>query len=103
MLTGPDGMVGLPAESRYNWGDEIKGTAIDIIGAIPGALLNFATLGGVGGLADVALNIGSNNFHRSTQMYRDQEHKVVPILYVPKAAPAGLRPGVMVALPDEPR
>lgn len=103
MLTGPDGMVGLPANSRYNWGDEIKGTAIDLIAAIPGAVLNFATLGAVGGLADVAVNIGTNNFQRSAQMYREQEHKVVPILYVPRAAPAGLRPGVMIALPDEPR
>lgn len=103
MLTGPDGMVGMPADSRYNWGDEIKGTAIDIIGAIPGALLNLATLGAVGGLADVALNIGTNNFQQSTQMYRQEEHKVVPILYIPRDAPAGLRPGMMVALPDEER
>lgn len=101
-LVAADGSVGVPAESDYPWGDVLKGMAIDIATAIPGALVT-ASAGAIGGSAGVILDVGVDGFEEQGQRYKDDEVKIRKTLYIPRAAPTGLFIPADIALPDRRR
>lgn len=98
-LVAADGSIGVPAESDYPWSDVFKGMAIDIVSAIPGALIT-ASAGALGGGAGVIFNVGSDGFQQAGQQYKQDEVKIQKVLYIPKAAPTGLFIPADIALPD---
>ncbi|UEM08206.1 hypothetical protein JL101_036525 (plasmid) [Skermanella rosea] len=105
-LVAADGSVGVPAESDYPWSDVFKGMAIDIVNAIPGALVQAsagAGAGALGGSAGVILDVGAGSFEQAGRQYRQDEVKVQKVLYIPKAAPTGLFIAADIALPDRRR
>jgi hypothetical protein len=101
-LVGPKRGAGVPATSRYPWGDIFADVAVDILSSIPGAAVQLGTAA-LSGPAGVALNIGVNRFDEQADQIRQMEFRRVPMLYVPFGAPAGLRQTGSFSLPDEPR
>lgn len=101
-LVGADGSVGVPAESDYPWGDVLKGMAIDIASAIPGALVT-ASAGAIGGGAGVILDIGTGGFEQAGQRYKQDEVRIQKTLFIPRGAPTGLFIPADIALPDQRR
>ena len=93
----------MPAESDYPWSDVLKGMAIDIASAIPGALITASAGALSGGGAGVILNVGADGFERSAQQYKSDEVKIQKVLFIPRGAPTGLFIPADVALPDRRR